>query len=258
MRREKRLFLIFCLVGLSIALFSFSSRQVLARQEYKKLTVERIYSTELPSLSGTLPRNIQWMPDGKRFIYLMKDKTDDKNKLWLFDVTTGQREIVVASDQLQKSYRKLAISEEERKGEFGIPRYILSPDGKSLLFTFGSDLYYYPLAQQQLRRLTATAEVEQNPEFSPDGRYIAYTRSDNLYALEIDSSLEIQLTSDGGGNIRNGYLSWVYFEELYGRSYKGFWWSPDSQCIAYYRFDELPVFTMTMVDHIPFQPKAIL
>jgi len=258
MRREKRLFLIFCLVGLSIALFSFSSRQVLARQEYKKLTVERIYSTELPSLSGTLPGNIQWMPDGKRFIYLMKDKTDDKNKLWLFDVITGQREIVVASDQLQKSYQKLAISEEERKAKFDISRYILSPNGKFFLFAFRGDLYYYPRAQQQLRRLTATAEVEQNPEFSPDERYIAYTRGDNLYALEIDSSLEVQLTSDGGGNIRNGYLSWVYFEELYGRSYKGFWWSPDSQYIAYCRFDESPVFTMTMVDHIPFQPKAIL
>jgi len=229
-----------------------------ARQGDKKLTVERLYSTELPSLSGTLPSSIQWMPDGKRFIYLMKDKTDEKNKLWLFDVTTGKREVLVPPDQLQKTYQKLAISEEERKREFGIPSYILSPDGKALLFSFQGDFYYYPLAQQQLRRLTATSEREQSPGFSPNGKYVAYTRADNLYALEIDSALEIQLTSDGGGVIRNGYLSWVYFEELYGRSYKGFWWSPDSQNIAYYRFDESPVFTMTMVDHIPFEPKAIL
>ena len=258
MKREKRLFLIFCLIGLSLVILSLSSRQALALQGDKKLTVERLYSTELPSLSGTLPRSIQWMPDGKQFIYLMKDKTDDKNKLWLFDVATGKRKIMLTADQLQKSYQKLAISEEEKKAEFGIPRYILSPDGKSLLFSYRGDLYFYIFAKQHLRRLTATSEREQNPAFSPDGRYIAYTRDDNLYALEVDSSLEIQLTTDGGGVIRNGYLSWVYFEELYGRSYRGFWWSPDSQYIAFYQFDESPVFTMTMVDHIPFEPEAIL
>ena len=44
----------------------------------------------------------------------------------------------------------------------------------------------------------------------------------------------------------NGYASWVYYEEIFGRPsrYRAFWWAPDSKTIAFYRFDdtEVPMF----------------
>ena len=38
----------------------------------------------------------------------------------------------------------------------------------------------------------------------------------------------------------NGYATWIYWEEIYGRStrFRAYWWSPDSKKIAYMRFDE--------------------
>ena len=60
---------------------------------------------------------------------------------------------------------------------------------------------------------------------------------------------ETRLTNDGSETILNGYASWVYMEEILGRSgqYRAFWWSPDSKHIAFFRSDDtnVPVFTIT-------------
>ena len=78
---------------------------------------------------------------------------------------------------------------------------------------------------------------------------MAYTKNNNLYTVNISSKKETQLTTDGSDVILNGYASWVYMEEILGRStaYKSFWWSPDSKKIAYFRSDDtnVPVFTIT-------------
>jgi dipeptidyl-peptidase 4 len=93
---------------------------------------------------------------------------------------------------------------------------------------------------------------EKNITFSPDGKWAAYTRNSNLYALELATKKEMQLTSDGSDSILNGYASWIYYEEILGRSsrHKAFWWSPDSKHIAYMRFDDsgVPVFPIYVSD----------
>jgi len=88
-----------------------------------------------------------------------------------------------------------------------------------------------------------------NPTYSPDLKYIAFTRNNDLYTLRLSDHKETRLTFDGSDVILNGYASWVYMEEILGRSsnYRAFWWSPDSKRIAFFRADdnELPLFTIT-------------
>ena len=85
-----------------------------------------------------------------------------------------------------------------------------------------------------------------NLTYSPDSTKIAFTRNNDLYVVDIASGVETRLTFDGTELILNGYASWVYYEEILGRSsnYRAFWWSPDSRKIGFYRFDntEVPVF----------------
>ena len=85
-----------------------------------------------------------------------------------------------------------------------------------------------------------------NLTYSPDSTKIAFTRNNDLYVVDIASGVETRLTFDGTELILNGYASWVYYEEILGRSsnYKAFWWSPDSKKIGFYRFDntEVPIF----------------
>ncbi|WP_394989992.1 DPP IV N-terminal domain-containing protein [Emticicia sp.] len=89
-------------------------------------------------------------------------------------------------------------------------------------------------------QLTNDKGEEKNATFSPDSSYIAYTKDNNLYTYSFKTKKEIQLTKDGTKTILNGYATWVYWEEIFGRPtrFKAFWWSPDSKSLAYMRFDE--------------------
>ena len=85
-----------------------------------------------------------------------------------------------------------------------------------------------------------------NLAYSPDSTKLAFTRDNDLYVVDIESGAETRLTFDGSDVILNGYASWVYFEEIFGRpsKYRAFWWSPDSKKIGFYRFDnsQVPMF----------------
>ena len=92
----------------------------------------------------------------------------------------------------------------------------------------------------------SVAAEDRNMTPSPDSTMVAFTRGNDLWVRCLADSSETRLTSDGTELILNGYASWVYYEEIFGRAsdYRAFWWSPDSRSIAYYRFDntEVPVF----------------
>jgi dipeptidyl-peptidase-4 len=98
-------------------------------------------------------------------------------------------------------------------------------------------------------QLTNDKDKEVNPTVSPDGKYVAYTKKNNLYTVNLSTQKETQLTTDGTDVILNGFASWVYMEEILGRAsqYRAFWWSPDSKKIAFFHSDEtnVPVFTIT-------------
>ena len=81
---------------------------------------------------------------------------------------------------------------------------------------------------------------------SPDSTKVAFTRNNDLWVRDIKSGVETRLTQDGNDLVLNGYASWVYYEEIFGRPsrYRAFWWSPDSRSLAFYRFDnsKVPMF----------------
>ena len=95
-------------------------------------------------------------------------------------------------------------------------------------------------------QLTFDATEEKNPTISPDGKYVGYTKNNNLYTVSIADKKETAITNETTKGILNGYASWVYFEEIFGRptQYRAFWWSPDSKFISFMRFDErnVPMF----------------
>ena len=111
----------------------------------------------------------------------------------------------------------------------------------------GNDLYWRKNVEDI--RLTNDSAKEINQTLSPDGNYVAYTKNNDLYTVNLATKKETRLTKDGSETILNGYASWVYMEEILGRSgrHRAFWWSPDSKHIAFFRSDDsnIPVFTLT-------------
>ena len=115
------------------------------------------------------------------------------------------------------------------------------------IITKGTDLYLRKNTEDI--QLTKDSTIEINATLSPDGKYVAYTKKNDLYTVNIDTKKETRITMDGSETILNGYASWVYMEEILGRQsrYRSFWWSPDSKHIAFFRSDDskIPVFTIT-------------
>lgn len=103
-------------------------------------------------------------------------------------------------------------------------------------------------------RLTNNPDEEKNPTLSPDEKKVAFTRNNDLYCIDLATKIETRLTHDGTKTLLNGFATWVYYEEIFGRAtrYRAFWWSPNSTTIAYMRFDEsqIPMFPLYKADGV--------
>ena len=129
--------------------------------------------------------------------------------------------------------------------------------GKQALYIFDGDIFLLDLNSSAFSRLTQTAAAEKNPQFSPDGRFVSFVRDNNIYVWDIAARMERQLTHDGSQTTLNGTLSWVYWEEVFGRHDTAYWWSPDSQSIAFLQTDEAGVPVSTFVDFSPVDQRLI-
>lgn len=162
-----------------------------------------------------LPRFIRWV-DNTQFVLNTKRGEDAAPKNYLYNLVTKQYSIAPAD--VVPTEKTVYL----KKGDV-----FLKDNGTEVQLTFDN------------------AE-EKNPTLSPDGNYVGYTKNNNLYTLALATKKEVAITNDGATGILNGYASWVYFEEIFGRptQYRAFWWSPDSKYISFMRFDErkVPVF----------------
>lgn len=140
--------------------------------------------TQTPSVRETQPH---WSPDAK-WIAFVSDQSG-REEVWLCDEVGGKLKKISNSDS-QKT------------------QLTWSPDSKSLLFT-GSDkkLYRYDLEGEKMT-VVATGEVVgfggsalMNPQWSPDGKWIAYTKSSltllpHVYVIPSEGGQEKRITDE--------------------------------------------------------------
>lgn len=107
--------------------------------------------------------------------------------------------------------------------------------------------FVFDRGTNELTKLTQSEEKQQYAELSPDGNKAAFVRSNNLFWVDLATGEETQITAGGEFNkIINGAADWVY-EEEFGFA-KAWFWSPNGNRIAFYRFDEERVKEFFMTD----------
>ena len=134
-----------------------------------------------------------------------------------------------------------------------IEGFVLSPDENFLLVynnvqkifrrSFSADYYLYNRHKNTLSPLSETMPLL-SPVFSPNGKYIAFSRQNNLFIHKLDFGTEVAVTTDGKpGGILNGTADWMYEEEFGITAMYSF--SPDSKQLAFVRIDESEVASFT-------------
>jgi len=215
---------------------------------HKPLTVDRIYSQ--PSLSGQLTRGIAWSPDSKQLSFFKSEGAgkEAKTELWVIDVASGQRRLLLSSEKLESV---LPADSERTTQATGLGRhapaeYQWAPGGGALLFQGPTSLAWFDLKTQASRTLVSGKERISDPKISPDGRYVSFVRNHNLWLVSVADGKERAFTQGGTEEVRKGELDWVYPEEL--EITTAYWWAPDSSAIAYFAMDERKVAQYPLVD----------
>lgn len=181
-----------------------------------------------------------FLSDGKHYTRL------ERNKIEQYNLLTGQ-----------KTATLLDATTLAQTGGFPgtISSYSFSDDEQNILIATDEEPIYrhsskafYWIYNREEKTITPVFERGKHrlASLNPQGNKVAFVFENNLYYKDLTTGQIRQITSDGLENaIINGATDWVYEEEF---SFdRGFYWSPDGEYIAFYRFDEreVPEFTMT-------------
>jgi dipeptidyl-peptidase-4 len=237
-------------VSVSVLLLLACSAVVLAQNEKRALTLEWVFGTEGRAVAGTPPT--AWLDDGS-LVILDNRRPIREQTFERLNPATGRREPLVDASEALVELKTVAGVDSE------VLPWPVSFDGvgRRALYIFKGDIFVLELASEKLLRITSTPSEETSASFSPNGKRVAYVRNHDLYSFDLNTNRETRLTQDGSETLLNGTLSWVYWEEVFGRRDIGYWWSPDSEAIAYLQSDDSQVDLSYFTDITPFTPRVI-
>jgi dipeptidyl-peptidase-4 len=215
------------------------------------LTLEWIFGPEGRTLAATPSRT--WLADGTALM-LDASRPEGERTFERVEPATGARR--PALDMAKAIASLKGLLPDTKQATLAWPA-ALDRQGRRAAYVFGGDVFVLDLASATFTRLTTTPAEEKNVEFSPDGRRLAFVRDNDLYAADLDARRETRLTTDGSATTLNGTLSWVYWEEIFGRREMAYWWAPDGHAIAYLQTDESPVEISRFVDIAPATPRVV-
>ena len=235
---------------------SVSCPVAFAFAQNNQLTIEAIYADG--GILGRSPEGVKWSPDGTKVSYVLRDDSGEHGTLYYIDLGTGKPAVLVSSEKLSSLAPPVSSIKDERQKEaaqrYSVASYNWSPDSKHLLFDSMGQLWIHSLDTGTAVQVTSSSDASDDPKFSPDGQRLSYVRKHDLYVRDIKRGQEEALTRDGGENLLNGEVDWVYREELASRS--NYFWSPDGKSIAFLQMNEKDVPTYPIVDWIPTHPTV--
>lgn len=206
----------------------------------KDITLEGIWQER--AFSGQSVPGFNFLQDGKHYTRL------ENNKVQQYDITTGELAATIF-DPAKVSSNKAFDGK--------VDGYSFSEDETKLLIRSGTEPIYrrsfvanYFVYDRKSGKLLTVFEGGKHSyaTFNPKADKVAFTFENNLYYHDLAEGKVTAVTQDGERNkIIYGATDWVYEEEF--SFAQAFFWSPDGQRLAYYRFDEREVAEFTMTNY---------
>lgn len=189
-------------------------------------------------------KDIKWSSDGNSYFTLVK------NEIIRNILPDGNTQKVLTTEQLTPANSKNSLK---------ISFFSFSSDEqKVLIFTntkkvwrlnTRGDYWLYDFKENKLQQIGKTLPTSSLmfAKLSPDGNFVAFVSSNNIYVENLATGELKQLTKDGSTTTINGTFDWVYEEEFFCRD--GFRWSPDSKSIAFWQIDASNIRKFYMINN---------
>jgi dipeptidyl aminopeptidase/acylaminoacyl peptidase len=144
---------------------------------FTQLTVEKIMRD--PKWIGTSPQNISWSVDSKTIYFDWNPENKTSDSVYQYSLN-------------EKSPVKGSYNQSQMVNAMNNGRY--NKSYMQLVYAYRGDIYLFDVKSNKTLRVTQTADVESNPLFTRNDEWIAYTRSQNLFAWNTKSGITEQLT----------------------------------------------------------------
>ena len=209
----------------------------------ESITYEHVYGNKLISIGAFSPTRITWLDDE---CYIQRESdgwqkvsaNSGDSELW-YDAAALAKVLVQIPHVLESDAQRMAA-------------------GAWIEFLPGKNIVVFRLGQRLIRiqldgsNVSVVEDVPTDIELttlSPTGSGLAYIRKHELCVVDFEAKTVRQLTHDASSDVRNGKADWVYFEEVYGRNWQAYRWSPDGRHLAYQQFDDTDVPKFQVSDH---------
>lgn len=172
-------------------------------------------------------------------------KTSTSSEIQIFNAENKLEQTIALSNyaseipMLSNSLNDLIISNTDS--------YFLFSSSCSQLYRYSTMCKYF-IATPNKQLISLSDSYQFYPTFSPNDKWIAFVKNNNLYCKSLETLLEFPITKDGEwNNIINGKSDWVYEEEFELK--RAFEWNANSDKIAYLKWDESAVKMATITQY---------
>ena len=223
----KRVFLLVCLFCMT-ATASFA-------QEKKSYTLEDV----IPggnNYFNLVPKNIpglQWWGD-------VCVRTDVENIVTI-NVRNGKETVLVTLDEVNEALlngeKPFQPAQELKQLRTLMGASLPWGDQKVITFRQGNYMVWYDFGQKKISNLFRLNEKAANLDFCKENGYVAYTVGSNL-CIAHEGEKDLQINPD---EKKADPMDIVYGQAVHRNEfgiYKGTFWSPKGNCLAFYRMDQ--------------------
>ncbi|KAA3654890.1 MAG: S9 family peptidase [Chloroflexi bacterium] len=213
------------------------------------LPIEAVATYPLPGMA--IPGAVRFSPDDSKISYLHSAEGSLTRQLYQFDIETGVQSLLVDAAASGNTEENISLEEalrreRMRQREVGITQYTWHKSGKILIPLQGG-ITIADQPGESLRELLPPSDAPAiDPHFSPDGKWVAYVQNAELHVIPTAGGTPQQLTFGAAASGKtHGLAEFIAQEELDRK--QGYWWSPDSQSLAFAEVDEthIPVYRIT-------------
>ena len=188
----------------AFSLFVIVALTAIAQQ---KITVEQIYGGAFRTRQMD---ELQAMKNSNQYTILNADTSSRSMQIDLYDFATLKKSTTIIDSKnflaLSNGIESYSFSPSEKQ--------ILIANNTNQIFRHSStaDFFLYDIETKQLAKIL---DQVLEPTFSPDGKSIAFAKGNNLFVYNIATKVTAVVTTDGRKNsIINGVTDWVYEEEF--------------------------------------------